>query len=136
MVRTSKHTLKFCNKDKQEIINKLICDYRILVQNIIDHIWENGYERFSIKNNKLYLPKFLSSSFLKNFPSTFSERLKQCAGKQALGMLGAATEKRRKPILRRIFYDLHSLKTACLVLADERRLRIIFSSNVDLQKNL
>jgi len=98
MLRTSKHTLKFCNKKKHEIIVNLINDYRKLVQEIIDDIWKNGYNDFSVQKNKLNLLSFLDSKFLNKFDFEYTERLKQCAGKQAIGMLSAATEKRRRQL--------------------------------------
>ena len=100
MIRSSKHTLKFCNKQKLLDINYLISEYRILLQNIVDHIWLNGYNNFSINRNKLNCPTFINSTFLKQFNCDFTERLKQCAAKQALSMVSAATEKRRKQLYK------------------------------------
>jgi transposase len=98
MIRSSKHTLKFCNKQKLLDINCLISNYRKLLQEIIDHIWLNSYNDFSISKNKLNCPSFVDSNYLKQFNTDFTERLKQCAAKQALAMISAATEKRRKQL--------------------------------------
>ena len=98
MIRSSKHTLKFTNNSKLLNINILVDQYRSLVQNIIDNIWNSNYKIFSVQNNKLECPKFLDTNYLNQFNSELSARLKQCAGKQALAMLSAATELRRKQL--------------------------------------
>lgn len=98
MFRSSKHTLKYCNSKKQQEIIKLVDNYRILVQNIINYIWLNGYRNFNISENKLDCPSLTDSTFLKNFEWEYTERLKQAAGKQALGMISSATEKRKKQL--------------------------------------
>jgi len=100
MIRSSKHTLKFCNKEKQKEINNLVSDYRLLVQSIIDFIWVNGYKKLNISKNKLSCPSFIDSVFLKQFNCDYTERFKQCAGKQVLMMISAATEKRRKQLFQ------------------------------------
>lgn len=98
MIRSSKHTIKYSNELKKKNIDKLIVSYRLLVQEIIDYIWDNGYRLFNVKNNKLNCPSLVDSTFLKNFKWDYTERLKQAAGKQALMMISAATEKRRKQL--------------------------------------
>lgn len=98
MIRCSKHALKPTNLAKKEQISELISNYRILVQEMIDYIWANGYKKFNISKNRLNCPSLLDSTFLKNFKSDYTERLKQAAGKQALMMISAATEKRRKQL--------------------------------------
>ena len=98
MIRCSQHTLKHCNLEKSKEINNLISNYRILVQNIIDYIWSNGYRSLNIKKNKLNRVSLLDSTFLKKFKWDYTERLKQAAGKQALAMISAAIEKRRKQL--------------------------------------
>ena len=114
MIRSSKHTLKLCNKQKLLNINYLISEYRSLLQNIIDHIWLSGYNDFSISKNKLNCPTFIDSSFLKQFDSDFTERLKQCAAKQALAMISAATEKRRKQLFKLKDLQKNNLNTKYL----------------------
>jgi len=100
MIRSSKHSLSFSNKKKQIDICSLVKEYRLLVQSIIDYIWENGYKDFCIQKNKLNLLSFVDSTFLKKFDSIFTERLKQCAAKQALGIISAAIENRRKQLYK------------------------------------
>ena len=98
IIRSSKHGLKFCNKGKINEINQLISDYRILVQNIIDYLWQNHHKKLNIRKNKLNCPSLADSDLLDKFEWNYSERLKQAAGKQALAMIGTATEKRRKQL--------------------------------------
>jgi transposase len=98
VIRSSKHSLKFCNEQKLLDINLLVDEYRSLLQKIIDHIWLNGYRDFSVEKNNLSCPSFIDSTCLKQFKTVLTERLKQCAGKQALAMISAATEKRRKQL--------------------------------------
>lgn len=98
MIRSSKHTIKSANIEKRKFIRELVTDYRLLVKSIIDYIWSNGHKNFNISKNKLDCPSLADSSLLRNFKWDYSERLKQAAGKQALMMISAATEKRRKQL--------------------------------------
>lgn len=98
MIRSSKHTIKYSNDLKKQDIDKLVVSYRLLVQEIIEYIWTNGYRSFNVKNNRLNCPSLIDSTFLKYFKWEYTERLKQAAGKQALMMISAATEKRRKQL--------------------------------------
>lgn len=98
MLRSSKHTLSQTNIGKCRHLRDLVSNYRTLVKQIIDYIWTNGYREFNISNNSLNCPSLIDSSFLKKFSWGYTERLKQAAGKQALAMISAATEKRRKQL--------------------------------------
>lgn len=98
MIRCSKHSISFTNSLKKDQISELISNYRILVQQIIDYIWINGYKTFNISKNNLNCPSLIDSSYLKNFNSEYTERLKQAAGKQALMMISSATEKRKRQL--------------------------------------
>lgn len=114
MIRSSKHTLKYCNKQKLLDINSIILEYRLLLQQIIDHIWLNGYKDFSVNKNRLNCDSFVDSDFLKQFNCDFTERLKQCAAKQALAMISAATEKRRKQLWKLKYLQKNKLNTKYL----------------------
>lgn len=94
MIRTSKHILKYSNISKREDIANLIVEYRLLVKNIINYIWVNGYKSLNISKNKLSCPSLLDSTFLNKFKTIYTERLKQAAGKQALQMISSAIEKK------------------------------------------
>ena len=98
MIRSSKHSLKFANICKLSELNLLIIEYKRLVNVIVNHVWEHGYRGLKIQQNRLNCPSMMDCTFLENFPSTYTERLKQAAAKQALSMISAATEKRRKQL--------------------------------------
>lgn len=88
MIRSSKHILKFSNKNKIVFVSNLLSDFRSLVQNMIDHLWTNHYNYnnlyFNISKNKLDLPSFLDFKFCNLFESSYTARFKQLAAKQAL----------------------------------------------------
>lgn len=102
MIRSSKHNLNFCNKNKKVIINNLLVDFRSLVQDMINYLWTNEYNKnnchFDISKNKLDLPNFLDSELCNSFQSSYTARFKQLAAKQAIAMLSSATEKRRQQL--------------------------------------
>lgn len=112
MIRSVQQPLKFCNVSKLNKLQTMFSDFRLFVQSIVDYIWENGYNNFNIKSNKLDCPTFLDSTFLKKFPWNYTERLKQVAGKQALALISSATEKRRKQLwqLRKLQQEGKSTK--------------------------
>ena len=65
MIRSSSHSLNFCNKNKKKIYNDLINEYRRVAKIVMDDIWDNGIvcgggQEFNQKKNKLELPKFIS----------------------------------------------------------------------------
>ena len=96
MIRSTKHTLKYTNSGKRDLILLILAEYRTLVHLIINKIWDEGYEKFNPLTKQLELQKLLPSAFANQFDTWLSARLRQCAGKQALGMIRAATEKQRK----------------------------------------
>ena len=98
MIRSSKHTLKFSNKNKREDIKIFLVEYRRLLQEIINHIWTNGVLKLDIQKNNLHCPSMLPNDYLKGFSSWLTARMKQCVGKQACSMIGAAVAKRRKQL--------------------------------------
>lgn len=107
MIRSSKHTLKFTNKNKQENLSVFFEEYRRILSLIINDLWNNKLPEFNldIQNNKLNCPSLLPNDYLKNIASWFTARMKQCVGKQACSMIKAAIQKRRKQ-----FYKLRKLQ--------------------------
>ena len=117
MIRSSKHSLKFCNKEKKESISFLVDEYRKLLQDIVDDFWLNGQEE-AVKLT------FIPSEKLNTYSSMLSSRLQQACGKQALMMLKSALTKRNKQIfvlkkLQRENKNVHFLQSKidrqCLV---------------------
>lgn len=100
MIRSSAHRVFAPNKLKNDALITLVRDYRILVQAYIDHIWEKGIPEFDfdVKKNKLELKSFAPKALSESVQTDFSARAKQAASKQAIQMVKAATEKRRKQL--------------------------------------
>lgn len=96
MIRSSKHTLKYTNKEKFSQLQAFISDYRNLLGRIIDDVWVNGINEFSIESDELSCPSFLPNDYLKIFDSDFTARMKQCVGKQACSMIRSVVTKRKK----------------------------------------
>lgn len=100
MIRSSKHTLKYTNKNKQQQLSVFFTEYRRLLSLIINDLWNNKLPEFNldIQNNKLNCPSLLPNDYLKNIHSWFTARMKQCVGKQACSMIKAAIQKRKKQL--------------------------------------
>lgn len=96
MIRSSKHTLKYTNKEKLNELQTFITDYRSLLGKVVTDMWENGMGEFSIETDKLNCPSFPSNIYMKTFKSDFTARMKQCVGKQACSMIRSAVGKRKK----------------------------------------
>ncbi len=65
MIRNSKHSIKFANKRKLKIYQEFLSEYSRVGQIILNDIWENGYQDFSIQKEQYILPKFLDYSHFK-----------------------------------------------------------------------
>jgi len=87
MIRSSKHSLKFCNSSKLLVISSLVDEYRYLLQMIVDDLWLD-------KNSSK--AKFVSTETLYKYETWLSAGIKQACGKQALAMLRSARAKREK----------------------------------------
>lgn len=102
MIRSSSHTLRFANLNKKNGLLTFLQEYRRLVLVILNELWDNGLSdqkiNFSIQRNKLSLPSVLPNSYLKNFGSWLSARMKQCVGKQVCSMIKADVKKRQKQL--------------------------------------
>jgi hypothetical protein len=70
MIKTSKHSLKFINNNKQLLLNEFLSEYSKAVKFFVDYLFHNsitymnGNEQiiFSIKNDLLNCPKFISTT--------------------------------------------------------------------------
>ena len=98
MIKTSKHSLKFTNRQKLDSLSTLLNEYRKYSKKLVDFIWFGNIPGFNPKNNEYKLPLFLNKTDLINFnPETnLTARCIQNASKQCLGMLKSSTEKQRK----------------------------------------
>lgn len=100
IIRSSKHTLKYCTQSKRESLSILIDEYRRVLQNLIDIAWEgellfNG-KPFIPQTSKINLSSYFPEDVLKSQDTWLSARILQAIGKQACSMLLAATKKRQK----------------------------------------
>lgn len=101
MIRSTKHYLKDCNSKKKDIISSFLKEYRIAVQSYINFIWENefsiqGNVTWSIKNDKLFLPKFLDYKVIKR--DRLSARALSAALNQAIGIVKGTVSIRSKTL--------------------------------------
>lgn len=95
MIRSSKHSTKYSNVGKIDILSSFLSDYRKTGQAIIDQIWENGYDDFKPRDDKLNSPKYYDYKRF-NVETKLSARALSSLTTQIAGVISAATEKRRK----------------------------------------
>jgi transposase len=89
MKRSSKHSINFTNKHKKEILYKFVSDYRNMLQKYINIIWSTQ----PLQSKKLLSSKDCNSI---NSGRTRDSRLRQCAAKQALGIVSGTITKHNK----------------------------------------
>lgn len=82
MIRSSKLTLKFTNSEKRSQINLFIDEYKNVVSQFIDILWE-------VEKVPSLLPKNITSKV----DTWLSARAVQCAGKQASGIVRGTRKK-------------------------------------------
>lgn len=95
MIRSSKHSIKFCNLGKINNLNDFIDEYRIVGQQIIDEIWYNGYNEFIPSQDELNCPKYIYYTKF-NVISNLSSRAISSITNQVCFYLSAATKKRKQ----------------------------------------
>jgi len=121
MIRSSNHSLETTNEGKRDRLRTFIGEYQLLLQDIIEHLWNKGFRGdqnpekkewwfwFDLSKDKLRLPQVLPSWFLEEHFSEkhpqFTQRMLQCAGKQACSMIHAGIEEQK-----RRFWVLRSLQ--------------------------
>ncbi|MBA7715088.1 hypothetical protein ES703_124128 [subsurface metagenome] len=96
MIRKSTINLKYANKGKLERLSSVVTEYRGVVNRIIDHLWEN----------EIFIGSFVKGiSFLDTW---LGAGMKQCAAKQALGIVKSQRRKRRKtkPVFGKLIMEL------------------------------
>lgn len=59
MIRSTRHSIKFLNKNKSENYISFLKECRRISSFIGDSIWNDGYESFDVKSGKLELPKYI-----------------------------------------------------------------------------
>ena len=89
MIRTSKFTTKFSNPNKLVKLNTLVDQYKDVVADFVNDLWNNLDATFES-------PRMLSTKLYHKHG--LSQRLIKCAATQACGIIRAVTEKKRKLI--------------------------------------
>jgi Putative transposase DNA-binding domain len=98
MIRSSKHSLKFSNPGKLNILEDFLREYRAATQLAIDFIWSNRFEVkdkvFDISYDLLDLPLFLNYKDV-NYSGNLSARAFCSAFEQAIDIVRSQIEKRK-----------------------------------------
>lgn len=97
MIRSTSHHLKDLNLNKLSNYQVFIDDYRKYVGEVIDIIWENGYDKFSIANNALNIPKYIDYNRF-SIETPLSSRAKSSACTQITQIIKAVVQKANKTI--------------------------------------
>ncbi|OQX28356.1 MAG: hypothetical protein BWK80_00490 [Desulfobacteraceae bacterium IS3] len=99
ITRSSKTSVRFATKKKQEILNEILDEYGRIVNFFIDYFWEHSeiITKDEIKKEIYSLPE-----------TWFTARMRQCAAREALSMVHGAknTENRRKSSAEREVEEL------------------------------
>jgi len=85
MIRSTTVSLKFCNTGKARQIKQLIDEYQRVVGIFVDILWEEEL-----------VPGFLPKELTNAVETWLSARVKQCAGKQASGIVRGTRSKQEK----------------------------------------
>ena len=103
MIRSTKHSIKYTNKNKLNKLFNFIDEYRQAAQLYLDYLWDNPYAFkikdksyiFDIQHNHLTVPKYIDYKAI-NFKTNLSARALSSCITQVLGIIKASTEKQRK----------------------------------------
>jgi hypothetical protein len=102
VIRSSPLLLSKANPGKLDTLHDFLVEYRYVVQQVIDHIWNNGLtigeKTLDIANGKLYIPSFVPVSCLPPLDTKLSGRAIKCASTQAMSMIKAALKRRQKDL--------------------------------------
>ena len=96
MIKSTRHHLKDLNKDKNTVYQRFLYDYSLFASKVIDHIWSNGYQSFSVQLNKLELPKYIDYKPFKHFSKTLSARAMSSAVTQVSQIIRSSVEKQKR----------------------------------------
>lgn len=128
MIRSSRHSLKFCNRRKFSSLISFIKEYRRISILFIDWIWEKGEKDFIPKNDKIQnCPKYFDYRKLP-FSTDLSARALRTLTTQVLGVLRGTLRKRSS-----VLYLLNSGKISkdkSLILLNKYPLRKPDISNI------
>ena len=102
IIKSSQHNIKFANIGKQLILKEFITEYDRVLWWFVDYLWNNkiiwGNNRtLDIKNNKLDVPSFISTTDIDLITDLSARAIKLASG-EALAIIKSRTEKRRKQL--------------------------------------
>lgn len=83
--RSSKATLKFITETKKEKLYEVMDEYSKVTNIFIDLFWDNSFEQKDLTKEITNIPE-----------SWLSARMRQCAAREALGMVEGAKEKAKE----------------------------------------
>jgi transposase len=104
MIRASKHTTKFSNTNKTNLLNLFLKEYHRVIQIYIDSIWDlEDYHWkykdkeciFNIKTKQYSCPSSLMAKDI-SIETSLSARALKCCSNQALGIVKAVLEKPKR----------------------------------------
>lgn len=95
MIRSSKHSTKFLNIGKMDVLKSFLNEYRRVGILIIDKIWENGFQGFNPKLDELDTPMYFDYKKF-DLNTTLSARVVLALSNQILGIFRSSVAKRRK----------------------------------------
>lgn len=102
MIKTSKHSIKFANAGKKQKLAEFLTIYNSALSFYIDYFWNNkivwGKSVLDVKNNKLDVPPFISTTSVPKPYTELSARVVQLVTTEALWLIKSQTEKRRKQL--------------------------------------
>ena len=102
MIRSIKITTKYSNEQKKHSLECFLKEYSLVVERIINHIWNCGYTnknltQFDSKKKLWNLDSNLDNSFLKQFDNgLFTQRILQACVPQASSILRSCTDKNKR----------------------------------------
>lgn len=97
MIRSTRHHLKDLNKDKRAGYNRFVGDYRSYISQVIDSVWKDGYQDFSIEKHQLDLPKYLNYKDF-DIDSDLSARARSSAVTQGSQIIRSVIELYKKEL--------------------------------------
>jgi transposase len=120
MIRSSRSSLRFANIGKREELQEFIDKYRTLVQDYIDILWP--LEKLP--------PSLLPKEFSSKPDTILSARIRQCAGKQARGIVWGTRKKQEQ---RKWQIDKFNKEG---MFKKARRLQEIYNKNISEKPNV
>lgn len=96
MIRSTRHHLKDLNQEKRSNYELFLRDYESYLISVFNEVWNNGYEKFSIKAKSLNIPKYINYKDFEHIPSNLSARAKSSAVTQVAQLVKSVVEKQRR----------------------------------------